>query len=95
MTCANSRRHTPATASARRRPTWAASSIRNGIISYRLNALYGSGDGFVDESHERRTLADLGMDVHPWEHTTLELNYSNNVLDVTGFPGWFTYADAP
>src|SRR5580658_3698651 len=65
-----------------------------GIISYRLNALYGSGDGFVDESHERRTLVDLGVDVRPWAHTTLELNYSSNVLDVTGFPGWFTYADA-
>jgi iron complex outermembrane receptor protein len=66
-----------------------------GIISYRLNALYGSGDGFVDASHERRTLVDLGVDVRPWEHTVLELNYSSNVLDATGFPGWFTYADAP
>jgi iron complex outermembrane receptor protein len=66
-----------------------------GIISYRLNALYGSGDGFVDDSHERRTLVDFGVDVRPWAHTTLELNYSSNVLDVTGFPGWFTYGDAP
>jgi len=65
-----------------------------GIISYRLNALYGSGDGFVDASHERRTLVDLGVDVRPWEHTALELNYSSNVLDATGFPGWFTYPDA-
>jgi iron complex outermembrane recepter protein len=66
-----------------------------GIVSYRLNTLYGSGDGFVDESHERRTLVDLGVDVRPWAHTTLELNYSSNVLDEVGFPGWFTYADAP
>jgi iron complex outermembrane receptor protein len=65
----------------------------NGIVSYRFNALYGSGGGYVDESHERRTLADLGIDVRPWEHTVLELNYSNNVLDVTGFPGWFTYSE--
>jgi iron complex outermembrane receptor protein len=65
----------------------------NGIVSYRFNALYGSGDGYVDHSHERRTLADLGIDVHPWEHTVLELNYSDNVLDVTGFPGWFTYSE--
>jgi iron complex outermembrane receptor protein len=64
-----------------------------GIVSYRFNALYGSGEGFVDESHERRTLADLGVDVHPWEHTTLELNYSDNTLDTTGFPGWFTYSE--
>src|SRR5580692_2283856 len=66
----------------------------NGIISYRFNALYGSGKGFVDESHERRTLADLGVDIHPWEHTVLELNYSDNTLLTLGFPGWFTYADA-
>jgi iron complex outermembrane receptor protein len=66
----------------------------NGIISYRFNALYGSGEGFVDDSHERRTLADLGVDIHPWEHTTLELNYSDNTLLTLGFPGWFTYSDA-
>jgi iron complex outermembrane receptor protein len=66
----------------------------NGIISYRFNALYGSGEGFVDESHERRTLADLGVDIHPWEPTVLELNYSDNTLLTLGFPGWFTYADA-
>ncbi len=65
-----------------------------GIISYRFNALYGSGEGFVDQSHERRTLADLGVDIHPWEHTVLELNYSDNTLLTLGFPGWFTYADA-
>ena len=66
----------------------------SGIVSYRFNALYGSGEGFVDESHERRTLADLGVDIHPWEHTVLELNYSDNTLLALGFPGWFTYADA-
>jgi iron complex outermembrane recepter protein len=65
----------------------------NGIISYRFNALYGSGEGFVDESHERRTLVDLGVDVRPWEHTLLELNYSDNVLNTSGFPGWFTYSE--
>jgi iron complex outermembrane receptor protein len=66
----------------------------NGIISYRFNALYGSGEGFVDDSHERRTLADLGVDIHPWDHTVLELNYSDNTLLTLGFPGWFTYSDA-
>jgi iron complex outermembrane recepter protein len=66
----------------------------NGIISYRLNAVYADGQGYVDESHERRSLLDLGIDVHPWEHTTLELNYSSNTLLTQGFQGWFTYADA-
>ncbi|HXR92003.1 MAG TPA: TonB-dependent siderophore receptor [Steroidobacteraceae bacterium] len=65
----------------------------NGILSYRFNALYGAGEGFVDQSHERRTLVDLGVDVRPWEHTVLELNYSDNTLLTLGFPGWFTYSE--
>ncbi len=65
-----------------------------GIIGYRLNLVYGSGDGFVPGSHERRSLADLGIDVHPWEHGVLQLNYSDNVLDTMGFPGWFTYSQS-
>lgn len=68
---------------------------RNGIVSYRLNALYGDGQGYVPASHERRTLVDLGVDVRPWEHTVLELNYSSNTLLTQGFQGWFTYPDAP
>jgi iron complex outermembrane recepter protein len=66
----------------------------NGIVSYRLNAVYGDGQGYVADSHERRSLFDLGVDVRPWEHTTLELNYSSNTLLTQGFQGWFTYADA-
>src|SRR5580698_4586065 len=66
-----------------------------GIVSYRLNALYGAGQGYVADSHERRSLLDLGVDVRPWDHTTLELNYSSNTLLTQGFQGWFTYADAP
>ena len=62
-----------------------------GIISYRVNALYGSGDGYVDFSHQRRVLGDLGIDVRPWEHGVLELNYSNYTLIDKGYPGWFTY----
>ncbi len=65
-----------------------------GIIGYRVNMVYGSGQGFVPGSHERRTLADLGIDVHPWEHGVLQLNYSDNVLDTMGFPGWFTYSQS-
>jgi iron complex outermembrane receptor protein len=62
-----------------------------GIFTYRLNALYGSGEGYVDESHQRRTLGDLGVDIHPWDHGVLELNYSDYRLINKGFPGWFTY----
>jgi iron complex outermembrane recepter protein len=65
-----------------------------GIVSYRINALYGSGDGYVDLSHQRRVLGDIGIDVRPWEHGVLELNYSNYTLDDTGYPGWFTYNES-
>ncbi|HEX3993438.1 MAG TPA: TonB-dependent receptor plug domain-containing protein, partial [Acetobacteraceae bacterium] len=64
-----------------------------GMVSYRVNGVYGSGDGFVDESHQRRVLGDLGIDVRPWQHGVLELNYSNYTLIDTGYPGWFTYSE--
>jgi iron complex outermembrane receptor protein len=62
-----------------------------GIVSYRINGVYGSGDGYVDLSHQRRVLGDLGIDVRPWDHGVLELNYSNYTLIDKGYPGWFTY----
>lgn len=65
----------------------------NGIFSYRLNALYGAGNGYVDHSYQKRALADLGLDMRPWDHGVLELNYSSYSLDDTGFPGWFTYSE--
>jgi iron complex outermembrane receptor protein len=64
-----------------------------GIFSYRLNALYGSGEGYVDDSHQRRTLGDIGLDIRPWAHGVLELNYSDYRLINKGFPGWFTYGE--
>ena len=64
-----------------------------GILSYRFNALYGSGDAYVDHSHQRRALGDLGIDVHPSEHGVLELNYSDYSLTDLGYPGWFTYGE--
>jgi iron complex outermembrane recepter protein len=66
---------------------------RHGLVSYRLNALYGEGDGYVDHSHQRRALGDLGIDIRPWAHGVLELNYSSYSLDDSGYPGWFTYGE--
>jgi iron complex outermembrane recepter protein len=65
----------------------------NGIFSYRLNVLFGEGDGYVESSHQRRVLGDIGIDVRPWEHTVLELNYSDYTLVDKGYPGWFTYGE--
>ncbi|HEX4151741.1 MAG TPA: TonB-dependent siderophore receptor [Steroidobacteraceae bacterium] len=64
---------------------------KNDVFSYRLNALYGGGGAWVDDSHQRRALGDLGVDVRPFERTVLELNYTDYHLTDTGYPGWFTY----
>jgi iron complex outermembrane recepter protein len=66
---------------------------KSGIFSFRLNALYGSGEGYVDDSHQHRALGDLGIDVRPWQDGVLELNYSDYSLTNKGFPGWFTYSE--
>jgi iron complex outermembrane receptor protein len=66
---------------------------KNGVFSYRFNALFGEGDGYVDGSHQRRALGDLAIDVRPREDTVLELNYSDYHLVDKGYPGWFTYGE--
>ena len=65
----------------------------NGVVKYRFNGVFGEGDGFVDGSHQKRALGDLGLDVHPWDSTVLELNFSEYRLTDLGFPGWFTYGE--
>ena len=49
-----------------------------------------SGDGYVDRSHQRRVLGDLGIDI-ALGPGVLELNYSDYALKNKGYPGWFTY----
>jgi iron complex outermembrane receptor protein len=66
---------------------------QNGIFGYRLNVLFGEGDGYVESSHQRRVLGDIGIDIRPWESTVLELNYSDYTLVDKGYPGWFTYSE--
>ena len=66
---------------------------RNGVVKYRFNGVFGEGDGYVDGSHQKRELGDLGVDVQPWESTVLELNFSDYRLTDTGYPGWFTYGE--
>jgi iron complex outermembrane recepter protein len=66
---------------------------KNGVVSFRLNGLFGEGDGYVDESHQRRSLGSLAVDVRPLQNTVLELNYSDYELVDKGYPGWFTYGE--
>ena len=65
-----------------------------GIFGYRLNGVFGEGDGYVDGSHQRRALADVAVDVRPWERGVVELNYSDYTLVNKGYPGWFAYGQA-
>ena len=65
----------------------------NGIVSYRFNGLFGEGDAWVDNSHNKRVLGSLAIDVRPIADTVLETNYSYYHLIDTGYPGWFSYGE--
>jgi iron complex outermembrane receptor protein len=65
----------------------------NGVVSYRLNGVFGEGDGWVDHSHAKRVLGSLAIDVRPLEDTVIETNYSYYHLIDTGYPGWFSYGE--
>lgn len=65
----------------------------NGIVSYRFNGVFGEGDGWVDNSHAKRVLGALAIDVRPLQDTVIETNYSYYHLIDTGYPGWFTYSE--
>jgi iron complex outermembrane receptor protein len=66
---------------------------KNGVFGFRFNGLFGEGDGYVDNSHQRRALGSLAFDIHPVQDTVLELNYSDYALVDKGYPGWFSYGE--
>jgi iron complex outermembrane receptor protein len=65
----------------------------NGVVRYRFNGVFGEGDGYVEGSHQKRELGDLGIDIRPWAATVLELNFTDYRLTDLGYPGWFTYGE--
>jgi iron complex outermembrane receptor protein len=65
----------------------------NGVLSYRFNGLFGEGDAWVEQSHAKRVLGSLAVDVRPLEDTVIETNYSYYHLIDTGYPGWFSYSE--
>lgn len=65
----------------------------NGMVSYRFNGVFGEGDAWVDHSHNKRVLGDLGIDIRPMDHMVIETNYSYYHLIDTGYPGWFAYSE--
>jgi iron complex outermembrane receptor protein len=65
----------------------------NGVVSYRFNGLFGEGDAWVENSHAKRVLGSLAVDVRPLDDTVIETNYSYYHLIDTGYPGWFSYSE--
>ncbi|HEX7325954.1 MAG TPA: TonB-dependent receptor [Rhodanobacteraceae bacterium] len=60
-------------------------------FGYRLNAVYGSGEGYVDASRSHRTLLSGAFDYHINPSTTLETNFSHYDTNITGLPGSVVY----
>jgi iron complex outermembrane receptor protein len=64
---------------------------RAGALGFRLNALHGEGESYVDASHVNRTLASGDFDIHLGQHTVVELDASHYATDITGLPGSIVY----
>ena len=92
--CAKSARPTTATASARAHagPGRPDRPERNLRLSAQ-RAVRQRETATSISSHQRRALGDIGIDIRPWEHGVLELNYSDYTLVDKGYPGWFTYGE--
>src|SRR4030095_10647057 len=63
-------------------------------FGYRVNALGGNGETFVNGSQLTRKMISAAGDARPFEHTVVEAFYSHYNLEQRGFPGWFTYGRA-
>lgn len=61
------------------------------LVGYRVNLLKQDGDNFVSGSNINRTLGALGVDLHPTDTTTLELDYSYYNYKRFGFPSGIRY----
>ena len=64
---------------------------RNQMFGYRMNALWGQGEAFRDNSELKRRLFSFAGDVRPFARTTIEGLYSYYNVEQRGFPGWFTF----
>jgi iron complex outermembrane receptor protein len=60
-------------------------------FGYRVNAVGGHGQYFVDQSDLTRRMISVAADAKPFERTIVEGFYSHYNLEQRGFPGWFTY----
>lgn len=63
----------------------------NRMFGYRVNAVGGDGETFVNNGDLTRRMISLAGDVRPFDGTVVEAFYSHYNLEQRGFPGWFTY----
>ena len=71
-----------------------AASGRRKRFGYRVNAVGGNGEYFVNNSDLTRKMISVAADARPFDHTVVEGFYSHYNLEQRGFPGWFTYGRA-
>lgn len=60
-------------------------------LGYRLTAVHGEGDGYVDGSNTNRTLVSGALDYRINDRTVVETNFSHYDTNVTGLPGSVVY----
>jgi iron complex outermembrane receptor protein len=60
-------------------------------FGYRVNAVGGNGEYFVNNAHLTRKMISVAADARPFDRTVVEVFYSHYNLEQRGFPGWFTY----
>jgi iron complex outermembrane receptor protein len=64
---------------------------RNGMSGYRLNAVHGQGESYVEGSHVERNLVAGDVDIHVDERTVIEADLSHYRTNTTGLPGSMVY----
>lgn len=60
-------------------------------LGYRLTAVHGEGEGYVDGSNTNRTLVSGALDYRINDRTVVETNFSHYETNVTGLPGSVVY----
>ena len=63
----------------------------DGMVGYRINAVHGQGESYVDGSHVNRNLVAGDFDIHVDPATVVEADFSHYRTDATGLPGSIVY----
>lgn len=63
----------------------------NGAIGYRINAVHGRGESYVEGSHVNRNLVSGDFDFHVSDKTVVQADFSHYRTTATGLPGSIVY----